>query len=139
MWITRLRLRLAPRSTLSAPVASRIEVTPPSLCHAPDSAWQRLMFWLLAPAPGDAAPPLSRLPEVRRDFLAALQDTTGPDAGALATRIELARTLREFWHLRTELYRVVGIAHSQFEAERRLAALNRHFRSRAARSGVAAP
>lgn len=124
------------RSTLS-PSSVRAEVRPPSLCHAPDSAWQRLMFWMLAPAPQDAAPPLSRLPAVRDDFLGCLEDIAADEAFALADRIGLARSLREFWHLRTALYRVVAVAHSQAEAEARLARLNRHFPRRAPRSAFA--
>ena len=56
-----------PRSTLSTPSAFRVEVRPPSLRHAPASWGQRLLFWLLAPAPQDAAPPINRLPGVKRD------------------------------------------------------------------------
>ena len=46
------------RSTLSGPSNLRVEVCPPSLRCAPDgNTWQRLMFWLMAPAPRHAAPP----------------------------------------------------------------------------------
>lgn len=125
------------RSTLATPSALRPSVAPPSLCHAPDSLWQRLMFWLLAPAPQDAAPPLNRLPGVRTDFLKCLGDVAHADADALARRIELARSLRELWHLRAEVYRLVAIAHDQGCAEQRLARLNRHFPARAPRSQFA--
>jgi len=125
------------RSTFSASTGLRVEVRPPSLCHAPDSRWQRLMFWLLAPAPLDASPPLNRLPGVRADFLEALADIKTLDAKLLADRIRFARTLRELWHLRTEVYRVVAVARSQAEAEERLGRLNRHFPTRSPRSGFA--
>lgn len=122
----------------AAPSTSlRTEVCPPSLCHAPDSLWQRLMFWLLAPSPSHAAPPLNRLPGVRAEFATALADLATVDATLLRDRIGFARSLRELWHLRTEVYRVVAVAHSQAEAERRLARLNRHFPTRAPRSGFA--
>lgn len=132
-------LTLRRGSRLSSPATAsglRTDVCPPSLCHAPDSRWQRLLFWLLAPAPQDAAPPVRRLPGVRADFHAAVADlTVVPDAGALVRRIEDSHTLRELWHLRTEVYRLVALQHSQAEADARLAALNRHFPTRAPRSG----
>jgi hypothetical protein len=122
----------------TAPSSLRVEVCPPSLRQAPASPWRRLWFWLSAPAPKDAAPPPSRLPAVREDFVRCLVDVALPQAGELHRRIGLAHTLRELWHLRAELYRVVAIAHSQSEAERRLAELNRHFQTRAPRTGFAA-
>ncbi len=134
-------LRLVTRwnrtSTLSQPSAMRQPVSPPSLCHVPDSPWQRLMFWLLAPAPRDAAPPLARLPQVRAEFLDCLSDVHGAEANALARRVDLARSLRELWHLRAEVYRLVAIQHDQRQAETRLQRLNRHFPSRAPRSAFA--
>jgi hypothetical protein len=129
--------RRGPRSTLSDPSRLRPEVVPPSLRQAPAGAWQRLMFWLLAPAPGDAAPPPSRLPAVREDFLAALRDVPGDAAQALRARVGSAHSLRDLWHLRPELYRVVAIAHSEHQAAQRVDALNRHFPTRAPRSQFA--
>jgi hypothetical protein len=133
-----LLTRPGPRSTLGAASSLRVEVCPPSLRHAPvGGAWQRLMFWLLAPAPGDSAPPLKSLPAVRGDFIGRLDDVDGADAQALRERIGRSPTLRDLWHLRAELYRVVSLQHSQLEAERRVAALNCHFPTRAPRSNFA--
>ena len=57
------------------------------------ASWQRLLFWLLAPAPQDAALAPGRLGEVRADFHACVADlTVVPDAGDLVHRIETART-----------------------------------------------
>lgn len=92
------------------------------------------MFWLLAPSPQDAAPAPSRLPAVRMDFMATLADIDSDDADILRGRIRGTHTLRELWHLRAEIYRVVGVAHRQSEAETRLALLNCHFPTRAPRS-----
>jgi hypothetical protein len=125
------------RSTLSLPSGLRVEVRPPSLRHAPASLWQRLVFWLMAPAPRDAAPPLNRLPGVRDDFLATLADLHDEDACELSTRIARARSLRELWHLRADVYRLVAVQHSETEAQARLSELNRHFPTRAPRSGFA--
>ena len=125
-----------PRSTLSTPSAFRVEVRPPSLRHAPSSLGQRLLFWLLAPAPQEAAPPINRLPGVKSDFLACLNDVDSPSSDALRNAIGSSRSLRELWHLRAEVYNVVGRAHSEYEAERRLQRLNRHFPTRAPRPGA---
>ncbi len=125
------------RSTLGAPSSLRLGAQPPSLRHAPDSAWHRLVFWLMAPAAHDSAAPPSRLPRVRGDFLAALADVDDDRAGALRHRIDSAHSLRELWHLRAEVFQLVGVTHSQFEAEQRLVQLNTHFPTRAPRSQFA--
>lgn len=117
------------------PSSLRGEVRPPSLRQAPESLWHRLWFWLAAPAPGSSAPPASRLPRVREDFLFALSDMGGDEVNGLRRRITHAHSLRELWHLRAEAYRVIGVQHSQAEAQQRLADLNRHFPTRAPRSG----
>lgn len=125
------------RSTLSLPTGSRVPVQPPSLRQAPGTTWQRLMFWLLAPAPLDVAPPLNRLPAVRAEFNGALAGVAGHDARVLAERISMARSLRELWHLRADVYRLVALQFNQDEAETRLNQLNRHFPTRAPRSAFA--
>ncbi len=124
-------------STLSAPSAFRVEVRPPSLRHAPESIWQRVLFWLLAPAPQEAAPPLNRLPHVRAEFLATLTDVDTAEIQALRQRIESAQSLRDLWHLRSEVFGTLGVALSQTQAEERLAKLNRHFPTRAPRTQFA--
>ena len=123
------------RSTLLAGTSLRYECAPPSLRQSPHgTVWQRLMFWLMAPAPQDAAPPLNRLPLVRQEFMAAMADVCGTDAERLRWRVQEARSLRELWHVRADLYRVVAVARSQSQAEERLLLLNRHFPTRAPRS-----
>lgn len=130
-----LLLRPRYRDTLASRIGWRAEVCPPSLRQAPRSAWSRLWFWLLAPGPLQASPPPNRLPPVRRDFLDTLGDIADPSAGDLCDRIGRARSLRELWHLRADVFNAVARYHSQHEAERRLAQLNRHFPTRAPRSG----
>ena len=122
------------RSTLLAPSSLRMGASAPSLRHAPGSAWARLLFWLMAPAPQDAAPPLNRLPAVRREFMATLADIDTDEAEDLRSRIRGAGSLRELWHARSEVFRLVGVAHDQAEVEQRLLLLNRHFPTRAPRS-----
>lgn len=133
-----LLLRPRYRDTLASRIGWHAEVCPPSLRQAPQSVWHRLWFWLLAPGPLQASPSLNRLPPVRQDFLDSLNDVAGSAADALSLRIGQARSLRELWHLRADAYRVVGVAHSQSEAELRLAQLNHHFPTRAPRSQFAA-
>jgi hypothetical protein len=130
-----LLLRPNHRDSLASRIGWRAEVCPPSLRQAPRSAWNRLLFWLLAPGPLQASPSLNRLPPIRQDFLDSLDDIRTEPGCALCSRIGQARSLRELWHLRAELYNVVSLNHSQHEAERRLARLNRHFPTRAPRSG----
>lgn len=131
--------RWSRRSTLCDPSSLRVEVCPPSLRCAPEgNAWHRLMFWLLAPAPHETAPPVQRLPGVRMEFLATLTDIDSDDAEALRRRISEARSLRELWHTRADVYRIVGVAHSQGQADDRVNLLNRHFPTRAPRSQFAA-
>lgn len=122
------------RSTLGPGTHTHLGVSPPSLRQAPESAWRRILFWLLAPAPAEAAPPTNRVPAVRVEFMRAVADVDGDDADNLRNRIAMARSLRELWHLRTDVFRVIGLAYSQREAEGRLALLNRHFPARAPRS-----
>ncbi|MEO7246233.1 MAG: hypothetical protein ABIX12_13945 [Rubrivivax sp.] len=130
---TRFRRSGVP-STLGG--AARPGVNPPSLRQAPASRWHQLMFWLLAPAPQDAAPPMNRLGVVRDEFHACVFDLTAvPEAGQLVRSIDAACTLREFWHLRADVYRLVAVQYSQAEAEARLERMNRHFPTRSPRSG----
>jgi hypothetical protein len=77
------------------------------------------------------------LPAVRADFLATLADLEGTAADRLRHRISGARSLRELWHLRSEIYGLVGVMHSQSEADRRVALLARHFPTRSPRSQLA--
>jgi hypothetical protein len=137
MKMTAMLARLTRPSTLADPSSQRMEVRPPSLRQAPDSTWQRLLFWLLAPAPYDAAPPLAQLDGVRTDFLATIADLDSDEADSLRRRIAGSRSLRELWHLRSDLFRLVAIDHSQLEAERRVALLARHFPGRSPRSQFA--
>jgi hypothetical protein len=121
------------RPTFGASSRLKSEVKPPSLRCAPESGWHRFMFWMLAPAPLDAAPPLSQLPVVRKDFLACLSDGTDDEAQRLTQSIERARSLRELWHLRASLFGYLARTHSQSEADKRMQRLNRHFNGRATR------
>lgn len=112
---------------------SRIEVRPPSLRHAPTPILQRVLFWLIAPSPQEASPPLNRLPGVQREFLLALSDLSGEARDTLHARIARARSLRELWHMRLDVYNLIAVVRSEYIAAERLARLNRHFPTRAPR------
>lgn len=136
--LTRRRWPARASGSPSTIASSRAGTQPPSLRQAPASRSQRLWFWLLAPAPRDAAHGPLQLGHVRADFHAAARDLTlVPDANDLVHAIDNAHTLRELWHLRADVYRVVALQYSQSEAEARLAQLNRHFPTRSPRSGFA--
>lgn len=75
---------------------------------------------------------------VRAEFLESLSDIRTQQAGMLQQRIHIARSLHELWHLRAEVFKLVALRYSQGEAQSRLDRLNRHFPTRAPRSGFGA-
>lgn len=132
----------------------RVEVCPPTtgrtpVAAAPDGWRERLGDWIDAAWPGllgvtrqacssrvmaGAAP----LAGVRQEFEQSLADINTAGRASLMHRIQLACTLHALWHLRPEIFNLVACARSESEAERRLALLNRHFPTRAPRSGFGA-
>lgn len=117
--------------------AGRVEICPPALLGGTAaSPWQRALQWLRAPAPLDDGA-TSRMRQVRHEFGDQVIDVCTPRGAALLERIERARSMRELWHLRPEVFDLVARHHSQDEAARRLALLNRHFPTRSPRSGFA--
>jgi len=112
-----------------------VEICPPG--RAADAPWWlRLRAWASAGWPGlrgdTAEDPLGA---IRREFADAMADLDGERADVLIDQLHRARSLRELWHLRAEVFRLVALQHSQHEADRRLARLNRHFPTRSPRSG----
>ncbi|QPF73757.1 hypothetical protein G8A07_13035 [Roseateles sp. DAIF2] len=105
----------------------------------PDSLLQSLLRWL----PGESTPWGARaedpglLPLLRSEFRLCLADIAAPDE--LVQSIRRARRVDDFWHLRGWLYTEVARAHTQREAELRLARLNRHFSEPADTFFMAAP
>lgn len=116
---------------------SRIEVRPPELWPSSLTLWGRAQRWLERSAWTPAAQrPVNRLALVRREFLTALRGLRSDDAAELGWRIERARSLRELWHLRSSLYGVLATEQDQLQADAQMARLNRHFPTRAPRSGL---
>jgi hypothetical protein len=88
--------------------------------------WSTLRGWL-RDDPFAEASPMQAITNARADFHRALTGLIDRDVESLSPRIEAARSLRELWHLRTELYGLIARHLGQVEAERRLAGVNRHF------------
>lgn len=125
----------------------RLEICPPAmLVAAPATGWRAgLRDWLStgwhAPAEERRAPAEQALQprfcKVRDEFLQAVADIRTQQVGMLQGRIRIARSLRELWHLRPEVFKLVALHFNQAEAQCRLDRLNRHFPTRAPRSGFA--
>ena len=118
----------------------RLEVCPPRLLRRRSwitalGEWLRAGWTAATPRARRRSTPAIDLERVRRDFSDAVDDLRSDAADALLDRIHDARGLRELWHLRAEVFRLVSLHHSQLEADERLAWLNRHFPTRAPRSG----
>ncbi|NRF68766.1 hypothetical protein HLB44_17375 [Aquincola sp. S2] len=123
---------------MSSTLLSRTEICPPALWPSSLTLWGRAKRWLQrSPWMPAAQRPVNRLALVKNEFRISLDDLASSDAVALGDRIERARSLRELWHLRSLLYGLLATAFSQAEAEERMARLNRHFPTRAPRSGPA--
>lgn len=130
-----------------AAAPARVEICPPAL-QRPRPGWrQRLLDWLAGSWPEataeadeiDDEPVVARgvtpLEAARDEFAQALADIVTGAAIDLGMRVRRARSLRELWHLRTEVFNVVSRHAGQGEATERLQRLNRHFPVRAPRSG----
>jgi hypothetical protein len=131
----------------AATPAGRVEVCPPEPQRGP--WWTELGRWLAGtweltrPAAGgeDAEPPvrgMTALEPARAEFIATLWDIDSKACRELQSRIHRAHSLRELWHLRTEMFSLIAHRHDQAEAEQRLAWLNRYFPTRSPRSGFGA-
>lgn len=130
-----------PLQLATPPAPARVEVCPPS-------GWQRALpdwhQWLkvrwdeLLGRPVASPRSQALLAEARLDFADALADLYTPQTEDLHERIRNARSLRELWHLRSELFSLVSLHRGQADAQARLKALNRHFPIRAAGSGFGA-
>lgn len=105
---------------------SRSWVRPPAVWGQAEPVWKALWSWLRA-GEGPDERRVSALDHARHDFAAALADLEDDNACDLRRRGQSARSLRELWHLRADLYSMVARHRSQPEADRRLQLVNRHF------------
>ena len=140
------RAEMNPMSTLhrllrknAGPSTLRMNVCPPDICPARSSLWSTTLRWLVG-YNTEVAPSLrTPLERARAEFVAAFDGLLDLDHNGLLKRAQHARSLRELWHLRSELYTLIARRVSQHEADARLARVNQHFPTRAQRTGPLAP
>ena len=146
MWSGLLVNLSSHRAQTLQPGPTRVEICPPA--PAPrtnflDRLLDRLADWLgegyhrsLPADEEDSRPPagITPLSLVRLEFVGALDDIQSRQAADLGVRIRRARSLRELWHLRADVFNAISCHCDQNEARQRLARLNRHFPARAPRS-----
>lgn len=117
-----------PAALASRPASSRLDVRPPApQWGQADSVWNSLLHWLREADTAQPGVAPQALHQARTDFCTALHGLCTPEATDLRQRGAHARSLRELWHLRAELYGVIARHLTQTEAEKRLVAVNRHF------------
>ena len=146
MWSGLVQLPTRTRDATRTQV--RVESCPPApFGHSSgfiDRLLDRLIDWLgprdasrRETASNDTLPPTGITPvsEVRLEFADAVADIPTLSAHRLTTRIHAARSLRELWHLRADVFNTVSCHCSQAQAHVRLSRLNRHFPARAPKSG----
>ncbi len=123
----------------SAAPTTRMNVCPPDVCPKGESLWSAALRWLVG-GNVEAVPALrTPLERARSEFVAAMSGLTEFDPQDLLKRAQHARSLRELWHLRSELYTLIARRISQPEADARLARVNQHFPTRAQRAGTSLP
>ncbi len=76
--------------------------------------------------------------QVRVEFAQALHDVPSLRVGELCVRIHRSRSLRELWHLRTELHELITQTLGDTVAQQRMRRLQRHFPRFAPRVAAAA-
>ena len=123
----------------AAPTTLRMNVCPPDVVPKRDSLWTAALRWLVG-GDADVAPALrTPLERARSEFVAALEGLAEVDHNQLLKRAQHARSLRELWHLRSELYTLIARRVSQNEADARLSRVNQHFPTRAQRASSPSP
>ncbi len=116
----------------------RTEVCPPSLFSRSGPQWKRWVtsFWAWLwdlDESVEATPVLTGLTKVKSEFCAALWDLQSIQANRVRDSIAHARSLRELWHLRSDVFSTVSAHRGQSEANARIEALNGHFPVRISR------
>lgn len=116
-----------------APSSSfRKEVRPPALFARSQPHWRRWVatawHWLWDDQDLEDHPRvLQGLNQVKTEFLSVVWDLQSYTATRARESISQARSLRELWHLRADVFRVIAVHRGQAEAYRRMESLNRHF------------
>ena len=121
----------------AAPTTTRMNVCPPDVCAASESLWSATLRWLVGGNVQEVSSLRTPLEKARGEFVAAMNGLLAPlDHNDLLHRAQHARSLRELWHLRSELYTLIARRTSQLEADARLARVNQHFPTRAQRTSM---
>ncbi len=114
----------------------RAQVTPPDLfARSPSTlaAWVRqgwAWLWDMEELPRKAAP-TTGLAQARNEFHSAIWDLQSLKANQLREQIGAARSLRELWHLRADVFKLISVHRGQPEAQTRIDVLDSHFPVRA--------
>ncbi len=115
-----------------------MNVCPPDVFPRKDTLWSATLRWLVG-GNVEVVPALrTPLERARSEFVAAMAGLIEHDPQDLLKRAQHARSLRELWHLRSELYTLIARRISQPEADARLARVNQHFPTRAQRTSTPA-
>ncbi|WP_152606328.1 hypothetical protein [Aquabacterium sp. NJ1] len=110
----------------------RAQVVPPSLFSRSRPVWKAWLsgfwcwLWDMDELPRTPAP-ATGLRKVKSEFNSAMWDLQSMRANQVRSLVEQARSLRELWHLRADVFRVISVHRGQIEAQLRLDALDSHF------------
>lgn len=110
----------------------RTQVVPPSLFSRSRPMWKAWItgfwcwLWDMDELPRTPAP-ATGLRKVKSEFNSAMWDLQSMRANQVRALVEQARSLRELWHLRADVFRVISVHRGQIEAQLRLDALDSHF------------
>jgi hypothetical protein len=125
-------LKPAPGPDTATGQARRTEVTPPALFSRQRPAWKATLIgfwcwlWDMDESPHEPVA-VTGLAKVKTEFNGALWDMQSLQANAMRDQIEQSRSLRELWHLRAQVFKVISVHRGQIEAQLRLAGLDAHF------------
>ncbi len=129
---SRSRLRQHDWSASGTVASTRTEVCPPALFSQSQPLWQRWVStawqWLWDEDDMENHPRvLQGLEQVRQDFIAVLWDLQSFQAEHVRDQIAGSKSLRDLWHLRTEMFQLIAVHRGESQAHQRLDSLNRHF------------
>ena len=117
---------------------TRMNVCPPDVCPQGESLWSATLRWLVGGNVEEMPALRTPLERARSEFVGAMDGLLEDDHMDLLRRAQHARSLRELWHLRSELYTLIARRISQVEADTRLGRVNQHFPTRAQRTTTTA-
>ncbi len=129
-------------SQAAAPVSERrTRVAPPDLFMRSPSGWRSWLtqawswLWDMEEVPRKPAPTTGMV-QARTEFHSAIWDLQSLRANHLRDQIANARSLRELWHLRADVFKLISMHRGQAEAQQRLDALDNHFPVRSSARAV---